>query len=70
MRTVDLVRDLRTARPEMSVLLTAHDMEVIFALAERVLLMAEGVIRVEGTPDEVGSHPLTREIYLGSGVTS
>ena len=62
------IRTLKTIcrdQPELTVIITAHDMEVIFAVAERVVLMAQGAVVLEGTPDEVTAHPITHEVYLG-----
>lgn len=65
-RTVQLVQRLRQSRPDMTVVITAHDMNLVFALADRVVLMANGRIALEGKPATVRDHPLTREIYLGN----
>jgi branched-chain amino acid transport system ATP-binding protein len=64
-RLVEVVQDLRAAQPELAVLVTAHHMEVILALADRVVLLADGAVRVVGTPQDVAEHPETRRIYLG-----
>lgn len=64
--TIGLLQQVCQSDPELTVILTAHDMEVIFAVAERVILMAQGQTEVEGTPDEVAAHPRTREVYLGT----
>lgn len=52
-------------QPDLTVVITAHDMEVIFAVADRVVLMAQGKVVLEGTPDEVTAHETTHEVYLG-----
>ena len=52
-------------QPAMTVVITAHDMEVIFAVAERVVLLAQGKVVLDGTPAEVTAHATTREVYLG-----
>ena len=53
-------RDRRTA-----VLFTEHDMTVVFGHAHRVLVMCRGKIVAEGTPDEIRSNRIVREVYLG-----
>lgn len=65
-RTIQLVRKLRASRPDMTVVITAHDMNLVFALADRVVLMANGRIALDGEPATVRDHPVTREIYLGN----
>lgn len=49
----------------MSILLTEHDMSVVFALADRVTVLNYGKVIASGSPDEVKASPLVREIYLG-----
>jgi branched-chain amino acid transport system ATP-binding protein len=68
--TIGLLQQVCRADPELTVILTAHDMEVIFAVADRVILMAQGRAEVEGTPDEVAAHPKTREVYLGTSAAT
>ncbi|CAN0456434.1 unnamed protein product, partial [Phaeothamnion confervicola] len=60
----DLARDSNIA-----VLFTEHDMDVVFAHADRVIVLAGGELIAEGKPDEVRAHPKVREVYLGSGTT-
>jgi branched-chain amino acid transport system permease protein len=42
-----------------------HDMDSLFELVERVTVLQEGRVLVEGTPDEIKSNPLVQEAYLG-----
>ncbi|MFC0531460.1 ABC transporter ATP-binding protein [Phytohabitans kaempferiae] len=65
-RTVAVLKDLRQSRPDLAIVITAHDMDVVFALADRVVLMANGRIALDGRPEEVRDAPQTREIYLGN----
>jgi len=63
------LRRLLDARPDMTTILTAHDMEVIHTVAERVVLMANGQTVLEGTPREVADHATTKALYLGQGAS-
>ncbi len=63
---VQQLKKLVQDQPDLTIVLTAHDMEVVFALADRVVLMAGGRTVVDGTPAEVAADPRTREIYLGT----
>ena len=63
--TVELIREIRDERPELSILLTAHDMDVVFKISDRVVLMGNGSIVLVGTPSEVEESPIARELYLG-----
>ncbi len=54
------------ARHGMTIVLTEHDMEVVFGLASRVAVLHQGAVVVTGTPAQVRDDPTVREIYLGS----
>jgi branched-chain amino acid transport system ATP-binding protein len=41
-------------------------MHVVFSLADRISVLAQGAIIAEGTPDESKGHPKVREAYLGT----
>ena len=60
-----LVSDL--ARGEgIAVLFTEHDMEMVFAHAERILVLNEGELIAQGAPEAVRADPRVREVYLGT----
>jgi len=50
----------------ISVLFTEHDMDVVFAHAERVLVMSRGELIAEGSPAEVREDARVQEVYLGT----
>lgn len=64
-RTISTLQRIRADHGNMTVVLTAHDMDVVFALSDRVVLMGQGEVVVQGTPSEVEQAPETRELYLG-----
>jgi branched-chain amino acid transport system ATP-binding protein len=51
----------------ISVLFTEHDMDVVFANADRIIVLNRGELIAEGTPAAVRDNPLVQEIYLGAG---
>jgi branched-chain amino acid transport system ATP-binding protein len=59
---------LRELPREITVILVEHDMDVALAAADRVTVMHEGSIIVEGTPDEIQASRTVQDIYLGHGV--
>ena len=46
-------------------LLIEHDMDIIFSFADRISVMVNGALFVEGVPDEVARDPRVRAVYLG-----
>jgi branched-chain amino acid transport system ATP-binding protein len=61
---VDLIRRLRQDKG-VTVVMTEHDMDVIFGLADRIMVMNYGQMIATGAPADVRSSPLVREVYLG-----
>jgi len=53
----------------IAVLFTEHDMDVVFANANRIIVLNRGEIVAEGTPSAVRADPLVQEVYLGAGST-
>jgi branched-chain amino acid transport system ATP-binding protein len=51
--------------PSMAVLLIEHDMDVAFRFAQRVTVMYQGRVLVDGSRDEVSADRRVQEIYLG-----
>ncbi len=51
----------------ISLLFTEHDMDVVFAHADRIIVLDRGHILAEGPPAEVRADRRVREVYLGSG---
>src|ERR1700721_324342 len=65
---VALVKGLVVERG-ISVLFTEHSMDVVFAYADRILVMARGRIIADGTAAEIRADPQVREVYFGTGKT-
>jgi branched-chain amino acid transport system ATP-binding protein len=63
---VELLRRLK-AEHRMTLLLTEHDMGVVFDLATRVMVLNYGETIAMGTPEAVRGDPLVRQVYLGHG---
>ncbi len=50
----------------MTVLFVEHDMDMVHDISDWVIVMAEGRIIAEGTPDDISSNPAVIDAYLGS----
>jgi branched-chain amino acid transport system ATP-binding protein len=63
-----LLTDLLLALdPAITLILIEHDMDVALRVAERVTMMHDGRVIVEGTPDEIRANELVHDLYLGTG---
>ncbi len=62
--TIELLKTIRDRRG-LTMCIIEHDMHVVFSLAERITVLAQGTPLVEDTPDRIKGHPKVREAYLG-----
>jgi len=60
-----MVALLRALKAELTILLVEHDMEAVFALADRVTVLVDGRIIASGGPDAVRRNAEVRRAYLG-----
>ena len=62
--TIDLLKEIKSKR-DITIVIIEHDMHVVFSLAERITVLAQGTPLVEDTPENIKGHPKVREAYLG-----
>jgi branched-chain amino acid transport system ATP-binding protein len=60
-----VVAMLKRLKGRYSILLIEHDMEAVFALADRITVLVYGKVMFTGTPAEIREHPEVRAVYLG-----
>jgi branched-chain amino acid transport system ATP-binding protein len=63
-QTTELLKQIREENG-VTLMLTEHDMDVVFGLADRIMVLNYGEIVVIGDPQEVRQNPTVAEIYLG-----
>ena len=66
---IQLVRRLSTEQG-LAVLFTEHDMDVVFGVSDRILVLNRGEMVAQGNPQRIRADARVRELYLGTGATS
>jgi len=62
---VDTVALLKSIAVGRTMIVIDHDMDSLFELVEKITVLQEGRVLVEGTPEEIKSNPKVQEAYLG-----
>jgi branched-chain amino acid transport system ATP-binding protein len=60
-----MVAMLRELKKELTILLVEHDMEAVFALADRITVLVYGRVIASGKPEEIRNNAQVRDAYLG-----
>ena len=62
--TIELLKEIKASR-DITMAIIEHDMHVVFSLAERITVLAQGTPLVEDIPANIKGHPKVQEAYLG-----
>nr|WP_321456613.1 ABC transporter ATP-binding protein [uncultured Cohaesibacter sp.] len=62
--TIDLLKEIHE-KHDITIAIIEHDMHVVFSLAQRITVLAQGTPLVEDTPENIKGHPKVKEAYLG-----
>ncbi len=60
---IDLIKELRD-KEKLTIVIVEHDMDVVFRMAERIVVMNRGRILADGTPEEIRKNEVVKEVYL------
>jgi len=63
--SADIVTTILGLAEDITVIVVAHDMDLVFSLAKRIMVLHYGQIIVDGTPEEVKADSKVKEIYMG-----
>jgi branched-chain amino acid transport system ATP-binding protein len=66
--TIELLRQLKS-KHDITMVIIEHDMHVVFSLAERITVLAQGTPLVEDIPANIKGHPKVQEAYLGQSAS-
>jgi branched-chain amino acid transport system ATP-binding protein len=64
----EILATIEALPADVTVLLIEHDMDIVFAYADRISVLVNGELFVEGAPDEVARDPRVKAVYLGEEV--
>lgn len=62
--TVELIEEVKEEMG-LTFVLVEHDMEIVFSISDRIIVLNRGRVIAEGTPDEIRGNPDVQEAYLG-----
>jgi len=62
--TIELVKRLALMRG-LTLLFCEHDMEIVFSIAQSIMVMHQGRTLAQGTPEEIRNNSFVQEAYLG-----
>jgi len=64
LQTAQLIKKLYN-QEKICFVLTEHDMEMVFEIADRIVVLDHGKLLADGTPDQIKQNPQVKEAYLG-----
>jgi branched-chain amino acid transport system ATP-binding protein len=63
--SADLINMIRNFKTDITLLVIAHDLDLVFTLCDRIMVLHYGQITAEGSPEEIRADSRVKEIYIG-----
>ena len=63
--STEITEAINNLEDGITVMFVAHDMDLVFGVAQRIIVLHYGKVIVEGRPDEIQNDTMVREIYMG-----
>ena len=67
--TVELLRTI-SREQGLTLVFTEHDMDIVFGISEKIVVLQQGSVIADGTPAEIKANPEVRKAYLGEEIRS
>jgi ABC-type branched-subunit amino acid transport system ATPase component len=64
----EILATIEALPKDVTVLLIEHDMDIVFTFADRISVMVNGALFVEGDPEDVARDPRVKAVYLGESL--
>lgn len=61
----DLIEKIYKLKRDIPVIMVSHDMDLVFGLAGRIIVLHQGKIVADGAPEEIKSDLRVKQIYMG-----
>jgi branched-chain amino acid transport system ATP-binding protein len=65
-----MVRTIGALPTDLTLLIIEHDMDVVFALADRIMVLHYGEVLADGEPEAVRGNPRVAEVYMGGAASA
>lgn len=63
--STDIIAMIHNLGPDVTVVVVTHDMDLVFGLADRIMVLHYGQVIADGTPEEIQANSRVKEIYMG-----
>jgi branched-chain amino acid transport system ATP-binding protein len=60
-----ILSNLAKLPAEIAILIIEHDMDLVFRFAQRITVLVQGAVLVEGAPEEIARDKRVHQVYLG-----